>query len=209
MATTTPNYGWAVPTSTDLVKDGATAIETLGDSIDASMFTALGTKKAGMILLSTTTFSAVGSHSVDNVFSATYKNYKVLMNITGSTTNQNVGLRLRVSGADNSTANYGQQLIDASSSVTSGSRDSGQTSWARIAGAQSGKSQLFLLDIANPFQSEITSAFTFRMVDVGTSSAQLSYIASGFVATTSFTGFTLIPASGTITGSVSVYAYPE
>ena len=36
MATTTPNFGWNVPTSTDLVKDGATAIETLGDSIDAS-----------------------------------------------------------------------------------------------------------------------------------------------------------------------------
>jgi hypothetical protein len=37
MATTTPNFGWPVPTSTDLVKDGATAIEGLGDAIDASM----------------------------------------------------------------------------------------------------------------------------------------------------------------------------
>jgi hypothetical protein len=37
MATTTPNYGWSVPTSTDLVKDGATAIETLGDSVDATV----------------------------------------------------------------------------------------------------------------------------------------------------------------------------
>lgn len=38
MATTTPNYGWTVPTSTDLVKDGATAIETLGDAVDATVF---------------------------------------------------------------------------------------------------------------------------------------------------------------------------
>jgi hypothetical protein len=37
MATTTPNFGWTVPTSTDLVKDGATAIEALGDAIDASL----------------------------------------------------------------------------------------------------------------------------------------------------------------------------
>jgi hypothetical protein len=37
MATTTPNYNWSVPTSTDLVKDGATAIETLGDSVDATV----------------------------------------------------------------------------------------------------------------------------------------------------------------------------
>lgn len=37
MATTTPSFGWPVPTSTDLVKDGATAIESLGDAIDASL----------------------------------------------------------------------------------------------------------------------------------------------------------------------------
>jgi hypothetical protein len=37
MATVTPNFSWPVPTSTDLVKDGATAIEALGDSIDASL----------------------------------------------------------------------------------------------------------------------------------------------------------------------------
>jgi hypothetical protein len=38
MATTTPNYGWPVPTSTDFVKDGATAIEDLGDAIDATVY---------------------------------------------------------------------------------------------------------------------------------------------------------------------------
>jgi hypothetical protein len=37
MATTTPNNGWPVPTSTDFVKDGATAIESLGDAIDTSV----------------------------------------------------------------------------------------------------------------------------------------------------------------------------
>ena len=49
MATTTPNYGWSVPTSTDLVKDGATAIETLGDSIDAS-FVGLKGGTTGQVL---------------------------------------------------------------------------------------------------------------------------------------------------------------
>lgn len=37
MATTTPINGWPVPTSTDFVKDGATAIESLGDAIDTSV----------------------------------------------------------------------------------------------------------------------------------------------------------------------------
>jgi hypothetical protein len=38
MATTTPNFGWDVPTSTDLVTNGAVAIETLGDAVDASVW---------------------------------------------------------------------------------------------------------------------------------------------------------------------------
>jgi hypothetical protein len=37
MATTTTNFGWDIPPSTDLVKDGATAIAALGQDIDTSM----------------------------------------------------------------------------------------------------------------------------------------------------------------------------
>jgi hypothetical protein len=37
MATTT-NYGWTTPNDTDLVKDGAGAIRTLGSSIDSTVF---------------------------------------------------------------------------------------------------------------------------------------------------------------------------
>jgi hypothetical protein len=39
MATTTTNMGWTIPTSTDLVKDGATAIATLGNAIDTNFST--------------------------------------------------------------------------------------------------------------------------------------------------------------------------
>jgi hypothetical protein len=37
MATTTPRFGWPVPTSTDLVTNGAVAIESLGDAIDGAL----------------------------------------------------------------------------------------------------------------------------------------------------------------------------
>lgn len=33
----TPNFGWETPDNTDLVKDGAAAMRTLGDAIDASL----------------------------------------------------------------------------------------------------------------------------------------------------------------------------
>jgi len=37
MATSTTNFGWTIPSDTDLVKDGAAAIRTLGQAIDTSM----------------------------------------------------------------------------------------------------------------------------------------------------------------------------
>jgi hypothetical protein len=67
MATTTPNYGWPVPTSTDYVKDGATAIEALGDAIDATVFglatgkilQVVSTTKTDTFSMSSTTFADV------------------------------------------------------------------------------------------------------------------------------------------------------
>ena len=37
MSTTTTNFGWTIPSDTDLVKDGASAMRTLGQAIDTSM----------------------------------------------------------------------------------------------------------------------------------------------------------------------------
>jgi hypothetical protein len=68
MATTTPNFGWAVPTSTDLVKDGAVAIETLGDSIDASLVDLKGGTTGQVLAKATNTdmdFTWVASTSGD------------------------------------------------------------------------------------------------------------------------------------------------
>ena len=48
MAGTTSAFGWDYPTSTDYVKDGATAIQTLADDIDASL------KRHGCVITRTT-----------------------------------------------------------------------------------------------------------------------------------------------------------
>ena len=71
MATTTPNYLWSVPTSSDLVKNGATAIETLGDSVDASLWNS-GYGQAGKNKIINSDFSInqrnFTSETVDNAY---------------------------------------------------------------------------------------------------------------------------------------------
>jgi hypothetical protein len=61
MATTTPSFGWSVPTSSDLVKNGATAIETLGDAIDASFAGLTVNAQTG------TTYTAVKADGLNSI----------------------------------------------------------------------------------------------------------------------------------------------
>jgi len=206
MATTTPNYGWAVPTSTDLVKDGATAIETLGDAIDASMNTALGTKKAGMVLLNTTSFSAVASQSINDVFSTTYDNYLILTSHTNSSAAQDLNLRLRVGGADNSTASsYVRQLMEASGSTVSGGRT---TTDRHVFGVTNDiLSNAQSLTVFNPFIAQPT---VFYSQDLNSrSNAFIAVWGGTHNQSTSYTGFTIFPSAGNITGKITVFGYSK
>ena len=47
---TTTNYGWTTPADTDLVKDGASAIRTLGTAIDTTVFNNAGAAIAKTIV---------------------------------------------------------------------------------------------------------------------------------------------------------------
>jgi hypothetical protein len=155
MATTTPNYGWTVPTSTDLVKDGATAIETLGDAIDASMNTALGTKKAGMVLLNTTSFSGVASQSINSVFNSTYTTYKIIFRGL-STGTFAFTMRMRASGTDSSSSYYWSGQYQDSSTTSEGGENGLNVSSFQIGGVTNQRGFLSL-DINNPFEAEPTT----------------------------------------------------
>ena len=226
MATTTPNYGWTVPTSTDLVKDGATAIETLGDAIDASLVDLRGgttgqvLKKAsatqmdfewgsagGLTLINTTSFSGVASQSVNDVFSATYENYRiVLTGIVASGGEQNLSFRVRVSGTDLTTSTYiySEQSLGANgSSYNNTSTSATSIVLGRI--GQTGYSSIFF-DVAQPFLANRTTTNSASASDGTTTFFKGN--GAGLVAnTTSYTGFTFFPTGSTITGTVSVYGY--
>lgn len=203
MATTT-NYGWTTPDDTALVKDGAAAIRTLGSSIDTSLNTALGTKKAGMVLLNTTSFSAVASQSVNDVFSSTYDNYRIVISYT-SATGSATRIRWRVSGSDNTTTNYNytgfrSNMADGTTGSWTQTADGndfhfiGETTTSDISSS--------VLDVFTPFATAKTN-YVFSAIRVGQFYGGAGY----FNATTSFTGFTIYSASGNMTGSVSIYGY--
>jgi len=203
MATTT-NYGWTTPDDTALVKDGAAAIRTLGSSIDTSLNTALGTKKAGLVLLNTTSFSGVASQSINDVFSATYNHYLIIIDdlIRNTGGALDIYLRLRVSGTDSTTGYYYAQGYSLFASDTSGTgrvNNGGQFTAGGCSSTQRGFSMIWL---QNPFLAKQTGYQSIQTrQDAG------AYSGGYNSATTSYTGFSIVPDSNNLSGSVSTYGF--
>jgi len=199
----TANYSFPTPADTDLVKNGADAIRDLGDAVDTAMNTALGTKKSGLVLLNTTSFSGVASQSFNDVFSASYRNYRIVASMTCSS-DTDLSFRLRVGGSDLSSATayyYGAYYVGLSSSQAFASINQSNPSNIFV-GAIGGWNGLLTLDISAPFIAAKTAIS-------GQSSMRYLLNVAGVTNNneTSYTGFSLIPSAGNISGVVNIYGY--
>jgi hypothetical protein len=201
MATTTPNYGWSVPTSSDYVAQGAVAIETLGDSVDSTLFTALGGAYPGLRLVKKQTIgTAVSSVAVTNAFSATYPNYKIVVSGGTGSANQNLLCRLGATA----TGYYWASTFYTYAGATSYDNASNSSSFNP---ATFNTNVVTLnMELLNPFASLPTIANSSNIDPTTTGRAG---IMSGFLNnTTSYTDFTLLTSGGTITGgTIYVYGY--
>lgn len=209
MATTT-NYGWTTPDDTDLVRNGADAIRDLGSAIDTSMNTALGTKKAGLVLLNTTSFAAVSSVSLAaDTFTTTYDNYRLLCSIQGSASSI-LNLRFRAAGADITTANYTYvaQALDSTATantLTGAAQTTNQMFYTTISPRTH-----FVIDIFNP-KATLTTNFSGSAWGLDNAAAELALYRIGghFNLTTSFDALSFYPTSGTVTGTYQIFGYNQ
>jgi len=207
---TTSAYGWNIPDNTDLVKDGALAIRTLGNSIDTSMNTALGTKKAGMVLLNTTSFSAVNSVSLPtNTFSSTYTHYKTILEITTASTNDYVGARYRAAGSDISTGAYQSGFLDVRMNAATSSLDASganQTTFTRLGYHLLGQATYVETNWWSPNQA-VSKGFTGTSMNVATDAGNQMWAGGNFDNTTVADSVSFFPISGTFTGTLYCYGF--
>lgn len=307
MATTT-NFGWETPDDTDLVKDGAAAMRTLGNSIDTSMadlkggttgqilskasatdmdfvwitndqgditgvtagtgisgggtsgtvtitnsmataidakgdliagtgadtfdrlaigtngqiLTADSTAATGMkwaspaasgalTLITSQSFTSVSSQSINNCFTSTYTNYRIILQLDSPSTTSYVYSRLRASGSDNTSAVYNSSAMysyNGSGAVTVENVGNG-TAWIQTYNESTARQNMTITDLYFPQATQYTiyTSNSHRIANQSNGTV-LTYVAGGaFNNTTSFDGFTFYAASGTFSGKVWVYGY--
>jgi hypothetical protein len=197
----TTNNNWPTPVASDLVKDGWEAIKDLGDAIDTTLGV-YAPPATGLTLINTTSFSGVASQSFDDLFTSSYKNYRIELSIDAvgnATDNITFRFRTATSPADITLANYriARFISNYSNSGSAASGATGQTSGFNLEECDIKLS----MDIFNPFETLLTS-YNF----LATNSASVYYGGGQYNATTSIGGLTFI-TTGTLTGVMSCYGY--
>jgi hypothetical protein len=160
---------------------------------------------AGLTLITAETFSAVSSVSVNSCFNSTYENYFILASTKITTgTDQDLRLRLRLSGADNTTASsYRRQEIRASGSAVSGSQTSSDR--LTLGRLEENRNNSMWLYIYKPAVADFTAFLGATGVTNTSTTMQVSQNFGQHEQSVAYDGFTLFPQTSTISGFLTVY----
>jgi len=164
----------------------------------------------GLNHINTTTFTAATNVSLNNVFSSTYDNYKIILNVSASVgTDAAVSFRYRASGSDISTSTYvGQRLLGFNTSVITGLNAFG-TSLHSLSLVTSARADLYYaaIELQNPFLARKKLFRTEIHTADSTPTYYLESHAGWNTTSTSFDGFSIFYAGTSFTGTVRVYGY--
>lgn len=186
------------------------AVGTNGQVLTADSTAATGMKWAtsasggDVTKISYVTFSGSSAVNINNVFTTTYSHYKIYINLTSTSVQAESRMRMRVSGADNTASNYiNAYRYNRMDPATGIAGQATGTYWNISTPPTTGMFQV--IEMAYPNETQRTWFTNLAQDGDGYASAG----AGMFSTTTSFDGFTLYPASGTITGEINIYGFKK
>jgi len=183
--------------SSDLVANYPGVSLALANHIDS---------RVGLVLVANSTFSTAGVININNCFTSLYRNYSVVLELTGNGALAVRG-RLRVGGVDASGASdyktgwsvvTGTSVVDDSFYSSNGT-SSGFMNHVNSSGVFTGTTHTFYApQIAQPtLMSGFLASDQFMQGTMGFSHGL----------STAYDGLTIFPSANTMTGSIRIYGY--
>jgi hypothetical protein len=158
------------------------------------------------------TFSGASSVQLNGVFTSTYDNYKVLLNVNSiSSTGTNIiNLRFGTNGTPNTNTDYSLKGVYVdSAAATFLLQDNASSAYITTTPNVTTTEMVAVLDILNPFISQYTHFTGTGTGGRGYAATRYNAYTGQFENTTSFTDFIALPAANNITGTIAVYGYKE
>jgi hypothetical protein len=156
---------------------------------------------SGLNLITSASFTTSSAVAIDNCFTSTYKNYRIIFTVTaGASAMQR--MRLRASSSDNTTGNYYSQFAYFGPSNAYGvfTTSAGGYFYMYDGHVDGGH---IIIDVLNPQIAQHTriSALSYQDNNYGVAGS------GKFATTDQFDGIDFYPASGTLTGTYAIYGY--
>ncbi len=187
-------------------KTGTTA-PALFTVIPASVSVGSGTGSVGAS--GSVTFSSASSVSLNNCFTTTYDNYRIMLDYIPTQSNGLVS-RYRNNGIDESSASYGNAVFFYRSNNTSGGEaaNTGLTYSYLINQSANGYTALSI-DVINPKKASYSLMHLLGTIGVSSTDVKSFFGIAQLANTNTYDGITFYPLSGTITGTLRVYGYNQ
>lgn len=189
---------WSTPTVPALVQIVPTSVTVAGVGSSGSV------SATGAV-----TFGTATSISIANTFSSDYENYRIVINITGVSTQMDVLMRLSNNGTDNSGAVYSRGgVFNYINSTPTALASVGDTKWQLgFVNSGTGSKNAFSIDMYRP---NVVAETTASSLGVWNNNVTFAGFFVGYLhdSTASFNGFTVYPNTGTInSGTIRIYGY--
>jgi hypothetical protein len=201
-----------------------TAGITSGTATNGQVLTANGSgaatfatlPSAGLTLINTTSFTTTATINLTaNIFSSTYRNYRVVLDITAIAAVDGIlGFRMRAAGSDDSGSNYVSlsQVINQSGTSAAFATTSGTIGYlVNLDGGNLGHNYGAVMDFLNPHGSVPTLIIRqgFGVKQDGTTyEASIGNVLHNV--STSYDSLTLLSSGGTnLTGQIQIFGYNQ
>jgi hypothetical protein len=160
-----------------------------------------------LTLITSGTFTTSSTVTIDSIFTSTYTNYKLIINVN-STTNAGANYctgNFRTSGTPNTNASYNEIVYGRNEDNTAQTRNTTSETSMRFGYIGNSTSSFIEQNFYNPQASQKTYYSGFSgLTGLGAATFQ-----GAFNNTTAFDGFEFSPFSGNCTGTYAVYGFQK
>jgi len=149
-------------------------------------------------------FTTATTVSVNGCFTTDYDNYRIIIDISATSTSNGGGVRMRASGTDNSATEYrGRQSYGTVSTFATAAFATTSFPYAAVVATE----HFIIIDINAPAIARPTRAQLTASAWVGTTATADTFVNMKHNVSTAYDGFTLTPSTGNITGTLTIHGY--